>query len=380
MAGWLSRTTSLFQKKPQSQPEPFEVECDCGGKVTGQRTPTFQKPLCPVCERPVFVLPANVYPRPVVRAKSKALTPRSTQETKGGRTSPNLVIDEAGSSTSTAASSSKGGSKKGGRRDRKVGTPETPEPLLPQEPRSPLVTPLRLIGVAIVLISGLTATGLWYRQQFEAAKATAATAAEAGLTALKNGEFALAAVELKKAQQAVDLLKRKDPEAENIRRRSQEATTLANLASSSLIDILEAAIASAKPGQSDPLHMASLDQDAWVVFDSHLLPAAEGASRVMLDAPMRIDGVTVRIEIDSAVLKRAMEAEEAAERPRVIFAAQLEQISPPKGDPPVSVLQLNSRSAYLWTNYDAYLALGYQPLETEKDQIQALFDRQQQIR
>ena len=376
MAGWLSRTASLFQKKPQPLPEPFEVECDCGARVAGQRMASFQKPLCSVCEHPVFVLPANVYPQPVARSKPKSVAPKSNPGAKSGRTSVNSVVDDAPAPLPTSSRSSKNAAVKNSATGRRVDSPPQPEPFLRTEPRAPLFTPLRLISVAIVFVSGLTLAGLWYRHQFEVAKATASIAADTGMTALQKGDFAQAAIELKKAQQAVDLLNRKDPSANTIRRRSREATTLANLASSSLTDFLESTISTGKAGQAEPLRMASLDKDAWVIFDTNVIPVAEGTSRLLLDAPIEVKGVTVRIEIKSAALSRAARVESSTENPRLIFAAQLDQMSPPRGDPPTSVLELNGESAFLWTSYDSYLAMGYKPLETEKAQIQALLDRQ----
>lgn len=250
------------------------------------------------------------------------------------------------------------------------------EPLLQPEPRPPLITPLRVIGVAILVISGLTIGGLWYRQQFEAAKATASIAADAGMAALKSGDFAKAASELRKAHLAVDLLNRKDPAANHIRRRSQEATALANLASSSLVDFIKTTLASGKEGQTEPLRMLSVDQDAWVIFDTNVIPAPEGIDRLVLDAPLEIDGVVVQVEINSAILTRAALSSGSSESPRLIFAAQLKQMLPPRGEPPTSVLELNGTSAFLWTSYDTYLGLGYKPLETEKATIQNLLDRQ----
>ncbi|MCH2212600.1 MAG: hypothetical protein MK110_14950 [Fuerstiella sp.] len=43
-------------------PVPFDVSCECGGRVTGIRTSSWQQTSCPSCHTSCFLLPANVYP------------------------------------------------------------------------------------------------------------------------------------------------------------------------------------------------------------------------------------------------------------------------------------------------------------------------------
>jgi hypothetical protein len=371
MAGWLSRTTSLF-KQPLPAPEPFEVECDCGGKLVGQRAPTYQRPTCPVCDRPVFVLPANVYPRQKPKSPPKNIPTKPTDPGKTARPSSNSVVDDrppqiplkvARGKTSIAG--------------RDVSSPPEPEPALLREPRRPIFTPLRLVTVAILCVSALTARGLWSRHLIETAKKTVAVAADAGTAAVRELDFATGAKELERARLAVDLLGRKDQTAEEIRRLSREATVLANLASSSLTEVLQDTLSNAKPGQTEPLRMASLDKNAWVIFDTGLIPNGEGPNRFLVDAPMVLGKISVQIEIESATLARVAVSSDGTESPRIIFAAQLEEISSPAGEPLTSVLKLNGKTAILWTSYDTYGAVGYRPFDTESEkQTKAILERQ----
>ena len=62
MADWLSRATDAFRKQAPPAPETYEVGCDCGMRLCGERTSAAQRPACPTCGCRVFVLPANVYP------------------------------------------------------------------------------------------------------------------------------------------------------------------------------------------------------------------------------------------------------------------------------------------------------------------------------
>ena len=63
-----------------------------------------------------------------------------------------------------------------------------------------------MIVVLMGTIAFLTAWGLWHRQRIETAKASVQAASEAGMAALKDGNFAMAARELSRARDAVDLL------------------------------------------------------------------------------------------------------------------------------------------------------------------------------
>ena len=376
MAGWLSRTTSLFQKPPPPLPEPFEVECDCGGKVVGKRAGNYQKPTCPNCSRPVFVLPLNVYPRPVTKSPPKSTSPKKGGESRGAQPSANTAVQDIPALNPTKSASGK-------KTDPGRATPATvsAEPELLREPRPPLVTPLRLVAAAIIIVSLFTIRGLVNRQRIETAKATVAASADKGMAAIKEGDFATAAKELEKARLAVDLLGRKDQTADDIRRNSREATAIANLAASSLTEFLEETLANAKPGQSETLRMASLDKNAWVLFDATVIPTGEGGNQLTVDSPVFLKSAFVEIEIDSAAISKLARSADSGENPRVIFAAQLEQVSAPRGEPPKSVLTLNGKTAFLWTSYDTYSAIGYRPHDVESEQqTRALIVRQLESR
>ena len=377
MAGWLSRTTSIFQKPPPPPPEPFEVECDCGGKVVGRRTGNYQKPTCPNCSRPVFVLPLNVYPRPVPKSSPKNTSPKKMGgETKGVQASTSAVVQDIPVNSPTKPAN---GKKPGA--GRAAAAPAEAESELLRVPRQPLITPLRLVSAAIILVSVLTIGGLERRHRIETAKATVAASADAGMAALKDGDFAKAAKELEKARLAVDLLGRKDQTADEIRRYSREATAIANLAASSLTEFLEDTLANAHSGQTEPLRMASLDKNAWVIFDATVIQPGDGGNLLIVDSPIFLKKASVEIEIESAVISQTARSSESGENPRVIFAAQLEQVSAPKGEPPKSVLTLNGKTAFLWTSYNSYSAIGYRPHDAESEQqTKTLLDRQLEIR
>jgi hypothetical protein len=373
MAGWLSRTTSLF-KQPSATPEPFEVECDCGGKIVGQRSPMYQKPTCPVCDRPVFVLPANVYPRPKPKSVAKSPPTLQSSPNKSGRRPSAAVIDQ-GPPPIPVKSAANGTKPVAGHHP---SSPVEIEPSLLRNPRSPILTPLRVITVAMIGISALTASFLWHRNAIATAQATVSVAADAAKAAVRENDFVLGAREYERARLAVDLLGRKDQTADEIRRLSKETTALANLASSSLIEILQETLSNAKPGQTESPRISSLDKNAWVIFDTRLVPS-EGKDRFLVDAPIILGKISIQIEIESAIL--SLVPQNGDEPPRIIFAAQIEEISALHGEPPTSRLTLNGKSAILWTSYDTYCAVGFRPFDSEYEhQTKALLERQLEIR
>ena len=372
MAGWLNRTTSLFKKQPPSTPEPFEVECDCGGRIVGQRSPSYQKPKCPVCDRLVFVRPANVYPRPKPPAPgSKSKSSQPITPTKSGRSPSNTVKDDRPPPIPLRSAAGKNAT---------VSPPPSSletEPAQWKEPRRPILTPLRIITFAILCISGLTFRFLWHRNAINVAQATVSAAADAGKAAVRENDFVTGAKELDRARRAVDLLGRKDQTADEIRRLSREATVLANLSSNSLTEILQETLSNARPGQSEPLRMASLDKNAWVIFDTILIPDPERQNRFSVDAPFQLGKFSVQIEIDSPLLAGVTQVSE--ETPRIIFAAQVEEMSAPQGDAMMSTLTLNGKTAILWTSYDTYYAVGFRPFDAEyEQQTKVLLERQRE--
>lgn len=379
MAGWLSRATSLFQQTPPP-PEPFEVECDCGGKVTGQRSSTYQRPACGICERPVFVLPVNVYPatKPKSTPKKSGKKPAADASTSLAPKMRTVVQDDE-------ADAEPGSSKRRSRpktSDERVGQSQAvAESLLVSEPREPLMTPLRMVTAAIVIISALTVGGLWNRQRIETAKVTALQAADAGKAAIQENDFVKASQELERARNAVDLLGKTDRSANEIRRLSREVNALVKLESNSLTDFLTETLSNAKKDSPDPLPLSPLDQGSWVIFDTRVLPGTSGANHCVIDAPMLLPQATVRIEIESPVLAKLPRSNDSGDVPRAVFAAQIERLSAPAGDPLTAVLLLNGKTAFLWTTYETLVAAGFRAADSETEQqTRSLLEQQLEMR
>ena len=237
--------------------------------------------------------------------------------------------------------------------------------------RGRLFTPFRLIIVAIIVIAGLTAWGLWQRSRVNSAKAHVLASSEAGFKALKEGDFATAARELKRARDAVDLLHRTDQEANTIRRACSEAIAGNELSTTSLFQLLEEFVAETRQDGSSR-RFDSKHKGTWLLFDSIVVISEKNGSLCFLDMPIIINGVTFQIEIDSASVKKTVKRADGATRGRVIFAAQLDQIQMESGSVSKAVLSLNGKSAFLWSDFQTYSALGSP--ETDAADIQSTRD------
>ena len=343
MAGWLSRATDAFRKEAPPAPEPYEVGCDCGGRVSGERSRSAQRPPCPSCGRVVFVLPANVYPR-LVKPASKKAAPKSAAKDR-------VVLPETTVTKSPPSARTKV------EQDEETSRDDRPGIVI--EAKEKQLTPFRLTVMAMVVVCGLTGWGLWHRHRVETAKSIVAKATEAGMQALQDRDFTTAARELERARNAVDLLKRKDAEAQAVRLLCREAIAAHGLAHDSLFELLSKSMADIKASDKEATRFNGFYRDTWVLFDSTVLVPEDSTQPCTLDMPVFYRGQLIRIETNFPALRQAAGQAPSGEPARVIFAAQLERLTPAADAQSAAVLTLKDQSAFLWTNYNNYTALGY---------------------
>lgn len=369
MTGWLSRATDAFRKEAPPAPESYEVVCDCGGRVTGERSRPAQRPPCPSCGRQVFVLPANVYPRAVKPAAKKA-APKPTPAKSAAK--DRMTLAEATATKTPSSVRAKVEREEAASRDDRAG--------IAVEAREKQLTPFRITVLAMVVVCGLTGWGLWHRHRVETAKSIVAQATEAGMRALQDRDFTTAARELERARNAVDLLKRTDDEAQAVRLLCREAVAARSLAHDSLFELLRKSMADMKPGDKEATQFNRLYRDAWVLFDSTVLVPEDGTQPCTLDMPVYYRGQLVRIEANFAALRQAAGRAPVGEPARVIFAAQLERLTPGVVPQSAAVLTLKDQSAFLWTNHDNYAALGYHEEHPEELKVtRAILERQLEV-
>ncbi len=369
MTNWLSRATGALRTQAPPAPEPYEVGCDCGGRVIGERTTAAQRPPCPSCGCRVFVLPANVYPRSVKAAAP--VTPVRDQPTKTARKGRESTAPEASSKSPHAA------------KDRAKSVEAAPLVTatgIALDARTKLFTPLRLIVLAMLAVCGLTGWGLIHRQKIETAKAIVAKATEEGMRAIREGDFVGAARDLERAREAVDLLKRTDAEAQSVRQLCREAIAARGLANDSLLELIHKSLADIRPGVIEAQRFDGLYRDSWVLFDATLLVSGDAKQPSLVDLGIAHHGRPVRIETNSNLIRHAAQQASADSLGRVIFAAKLSRLTPAHDAQTDAVLKLDDESLFLWGTFETYEALGYTEDDAELQRhTRELLERQREL-
>lgn len=369
MSGWLSRAKGALSGREAEVPvEPVEIACPCGRKVEATRRPSFQRVLCKGCGEPFFLLPRDVYPRPVMKVrKVKPAKTDDSKKSKSSSKSATAAADAAGSSIDLQA--------------------ELKAVLAKVRAQ---FTPLRVIVLSLLAVIGLTGWWQWSRAARSSAEVDFKAANEAGQAALQKPDFVDAAQHFGRAAAAADLLQRTDAPAEQARQRFRELTALNSLLTRSLFELVEAARATRlrENVSAAESEFANLHAGRWIVLQSDVTPSAESAAssavpweqRIqILDEPLIL---TARFPVFTkikptvplpAVTPNADAAPPNATPPvasalndlgqlEVVFAAQVESL---KWDAEKNawVLSLKSSSGFLWTDYDLLLAAGLPPDE-----------------
>ena len=395
MSGWLSRAKGAFGgREAEIDPEPIEIACPCGRKVEATRRRDFQRVLCKSCGEPFFLLPLDVYPRPVMKVR-KVKPPKPAIKTK--------------SAAGTKSSPEQPDTKPTGKREAKAeSAPTRPTIDLPNELSvfadqvRAQFKPVRLMVLSLLVVIGLTGWWQWTRAARSGAELDFKTANEAGQVALQKKDFVEAAQQFTRAADAADLLKRHDVLAEQARQRAQQLTAINSLLTRSLIELLEAAKTGREKGNTAAVEseFASLHAGRWVVLQSEVAPASgpsdpsNPVTATVWEQRVQIDGEALVLTGALSIFKKvpASTPPLAAPDPNValdaqpqlmlalndlgqreiLFAAQVESLKW-NGAQSAWVLTLKSSTSCLWTDYDLLLATGLQPDELRTEpQLRAL--------
>lgn len=374
MSGWLSRAKGAFGgREAEIDPEPIEIACPCGRKVEATRRRDFQRVLCKNCGEPFFLLPLDVYPRPVMKVR-KVKPPKPAVKTKSaaGTKSPPGKPDaqtETAPLTRPSIDLRKDLAAVGGRVGRQF-------------------TPLRLMVLSLLAVIGLTGWWQWTRAARSGAAFDFKNATEAGQVALQKKDWVEAAEQFGRAAKAADLLQRRDLSSEQVRQSFRQLTAINSLLQRSLVELLEAAKAGREKGGIAAIEseFASLHVGRWVVLQSDVAPASGSATAGVWEQRIQIEGEVLVLsgslpifsKIPATPLPSDGNAAPNAQPPlnvglndlgqrEVLFAAQAESL---KWNPAQSawVLTLKSSSGFLWTDYDLLLATGLEPDELRTEQ------------
>lgn len=382
MASWLNKASGIFQRSTAgggSQREPYQFVCDCGKRITGLRESRFQQFPCEACGTVVFVLPVNVYPRPVATQKKVERTSSDPRLSETVRQPPSDtgVNDLAETPPPPTRPKKAALDVSGGVRPRRKesGPKSEPTPRTGLElPRHRRWTPIRIVLAVIGLLVLATGLGLGWRWRVEQARTTLPIALEHGLAAFGERNFVEAARELGRAKTAAEILGRRDAEAVAIRQRWREARAARDMPPFMLADWLQDCLT-----QSDDERPAAGGSPAdrirgtWLVLDvsvAYDAKSQEPAAEVLLmagETPVAVD-----LPLPEAVRRLA-----ADERPtRVIVGAQVAQFQPPTAENVAGRLEFVPSSVFLWTDYDTYRAIGFETSAEEEPVLRELFATQ----
>lgn len=382
MLSWLSRAKeALSGREAEVTPEPLDLSCPCGRKVEATRRSTFQRVLCNGCGEPFFLLPLDVYPRPVMKIR-KVKASKTAETTQSKSSGKSAALAEAAPERTGIDLEAK----------RKVVVAKVRTQF----------TPLRLIVLGLLAVIGLTGWWQWNRAARSFADVDFKTATAAGMEALQKPDFVEAAQHFGRAAAAADLLERTDVAAEQARQRFRQLTALNSLLTRSLFEVVEAARATrlrenALAAESE---FANLHAGRWVILQSEVFPPSDPlASTTVLweqriqifDEPLFLTAslpVFSKVQATSPLPAATPDAVSANAPPpsvsalndlgqrEVMFAAQVESLKW-NAEKAAWVLTLKSSSGFLWTDYDLLFAAGLPPDELHSEaQLRAMLTEQ----
>ncbi|MBI3861688.1 MAG: hypothetical protein HY290_07315 [Planctomycetia bacterium] len=364
MSGWRAVAEKLLGRRASEPASSYEIDCACGRKVGGTRGSTEHVAYCVACGTALFVLPQSVYPRPRANPAEPAASPKTDRARRKPVVISEPPVAERPPEAPPPSQRESGTARNGLRTGREL--PAPPEQASPQprslagpRPRRRIVTPVRLVLAGVAAVISLT---VWWSLRVAAhsqAERTIVTASRLAQQALEENDLAQAARHFQEVRQALDVLGRTDSRAREMRQTADEITASAELARSSLFDILhEAAATTTRSGKAmwDDTFRSSY-RDEWVLIDAHVTRTAEPASgrKFSIEFPLA-DGADRAVVVgDLACFERIVQGGSSQ---RVIFAAQLEDVVRDAGGEKSWQFVLRPATAFLWAAPDNLERIG----------------------
>ena len=355
MPAWFSKLKSAtrLRRSMQEAPIPLQLMCQCGKMVNGHRMKRYQQVICRDCGEALFVLPKNVYPEPPpnlgfadARSEPAQVRPpadrtnRSVPEAGEPRQANREKRDSPDAATESSAPV-----------QMDVETQTAEQPVLLKSERIRLrsvVSPFRLIVVAVILL--VVVTFYWQRrgQGIEDAELAVQSALEAAEAAVADRDFVSAEREYGRALDALELLPDEHDRRRRIRQSWRQSHVVSHLASKPLYEALL--------GADRSRHVVSRFDDSWLLLDTWitrnrsegginqyhvLLPPAGDAAVVLRCTAPQLD------RLDFTGLDR-----------RVVFAARVANCAFQDGVRPRWIVDLDRDDFVLWTSLDHYRGAG----------------------
>lgn len=380
---------------------PYELTCDCGHRVAGIRRTYAIQATCSACQGTLFVLPVNVYPttarvRSVVLDGSVASRLTSVvQEVVSGEPAADSGQSARPAAPAAAPARQRAESvaprkagqpvkgKAGGpaelqssrdtAEDAEVaenvfafpdGTVRVPQATLGTRLRR-LVTPIRLLAVAGVMMVVLTTWWMVHQRRVSEAKRIWRQQMDVAESALKEADFSALRPALEQAVAAGETLGRDDREFRRARSLLQQTLAVDKLSRLDLVTQLQQAGGTSPGAVPDPAAERPEIADVptirgeWFVFECPLVFDKGPPEQIAVEILLFVDEVPVRIRTSSEILFRM--ARLRKNQP-VLFAARLLECRRTGGMDPQWLMQLDGGSVTLITSTVHAQSAGYDPV------------------
>lgn len=402
MANWFGSSAGLLKGRAPDAPQPFEIDCECGQRHTGLRRQHHQRIICKSCGSAIFILPKDVYP-----ASSESPPVNSAKVWSDEAYDNENVFDETEAEVDDAPPKAK--RKTAAKPEKKSSPPAAtttaksppqelpaPKPARPKraKPQGPLITPLRLVAGAMLVIVAVTAFFVVRNQRLEDAKRRLAQSIEQFNEAVTERDWPMARNRINEVVECLDILDRHDMVALRHRQFHREIKAMNDLASSSLFDILEESDANEARNPNDwQATFNSHHAGRWLVME---LPARRGEPIKREDEdsdaaavtepelpqfeyefsfPISVGHKNRFVDIDLEILALDKLAWEDTGR-SVVVAAQLSSMQL-AADGSHWTVTFEPSTAFLWANTETYEGVGFEFSEwNPRAELEALLAEQ----
>jgi hypothetical protein len=374
MSEWLTKATEALRGEKEPEPQPFEIDCECGTHHGGFRRRKHQRIICRSCGTALFIMPSDTYPPPLAPEPKKKRKRKGRRSARRHEVVPTQAAVDAGRALASKAVSevTQASAQVAARTsDAGRGLWQRITGLALSVVR--FWSPFRIVILCIVLAVGGTVFLTVRTGADEAALSRLKESDEQAREALADGDLAAAQEQFAVAVDALDQLGWvTKPLACEIRQFHRETTAMQDLLTASPFDVAADAEDAFVHGRLDEfdrqfqLHHAH----RWIVLEGPVARVGRTArgGYYRIDVPSAI-GDKRRTLVISGRLP-ALDTLKFRDAPRdVILAGQLKSCEL-SGDRRSWVLRLEPQTAFLWSDPGNYAAIGM--ASSDPEQVEAV--------